>query len=455
MQIAYPDKVRTIIEKLQDAGYEAFAVGGCVRDSILGIKPHDWDITTSARPEEVKELFHRTIDTGIKHGTVTVMMGSEGFEITTYRIDGVYEDSRHPKEVTFTSSLEEDLRRRDFTINAMAYSNRDGLIDLFGGRSDLNEGIIRCVGNARERFSEDALRMLRALRFSARFGYEIDSETEEAIKELAPTLSNISAERIRDELEKITCSAHPDRLRRAYELGVTAVVFPEWDEMMRCDQVTPHHFTDVGDHTIAVIDYIAKKQWDDPGADNRILRLAALLHDIGKPVMKTTGDDGIDHFRGHPEAGVKLAEDLMRRLKYDNDTIDRVSTLVRYHDDTPALTHPGVRRFIIKVGMDNMDDLIRLKYADLYGHTDHLFDEKLGKIKALEEIYGAIRGSEDCMSVKDLAVNGHDIINMGVRSGPLVGEHLERLLACVLDDPSMNDRDTLLEVLRGNLNEDK
>ena len=351
MQINYPANVRKIIDTLQDKGYEAYAVGGCVRDSILGRIPNDWDITTNALPEEVKKLFRRTIEVGIEHGTVKVMIGNEGYEITTYRIDGEYEDGRHPKEVTFTASLSEDLRRRDFTINAMAYSEKTGLVDLFGGTYDLNAGIIRAVGDPEERFTEDALRILRALRFSATLGYEIEKGTVDAIRKLAPTLSKISAERIRDELEKLICSDHPDRMRTAYELGVTKVFFPEWDTMMECEQNTPHHFTDVGDHTIAALEYSVKHYADIPYSDKRILSIATLLHDIGKPAMKTTGEDGIDHFKGHMEKGAGLAKTFLKRLKYDNDTIDRVEKLVLYHDERPELSYPSVRRYIVAVGV--------------------------------------------------------------------------------------------------------
>ena len=451
MRIIYPPKVKTIIDTLQNAGFEAYAVGGCVRDSYLGMVPSDWDITTNAHPEQIKALFRRTLDIGIRHGTVKVMMGNDGYEITTYRIDGEYEDSRHPKDVTFTSDLAEDLKRRDFTINAMAYSERDGLVDLFGGIEDLRSGLIRAVGDPKARFGEDALRMLRALRFSARFGYKIESGTEKAIKELAPDLSKISAERIREELEKLICSDHPDRLRKAYELGVTAVIFPEWDVMMECDQITPHHFTNVGDHTIVALEYAVREYKDIDAADNRILRIATLLHDIGKPAMKTTDADGVDHFKGHPEAGVKISEDVLRRLKYDNDTINKVRKLVRYHDDRPELTYPSVRRFIVNADTANMDNLIRLKYADLYAHTKYLWDDKLYQVRTLEEMYHEIRDRGDCLSVKDLAVNGNDLMNEGFPPGPAIGEELDRLLDCVLDDPSMNDRDKLFKRLRGDL----
>ena len=273
MQISIPDYVAGIIGKLQANGFEAYAGGGCVRDSILGLEPNDWDVTTNALPQEVKRLFRRTVDIGIEHGTVKVMHKNDGVEITTYRIDGEYEDSRHPKEVTFTPDLKEDLRRRDFTINAMAYSNSTGLIDLFGGKEDLKTGIIRAVGDPKERFSEDALRILRALRFSARFKYDIEDETKQAMVLLAPTLSRISAERIREELEKMIVSDNPDRLRWAYIFGVTKVIFPEWDAMMECKQTTPHHFTDVGDHTIVAMEYIVKNYSDIPKPDRRILCL--------------------------------------------------------------------------------------------------------------------------------------------------------------------------------------
>ena len=444
MQISVPEKVRSIISKLQDNGYEAYAVGGCVRDSYLGIKPHDWDITTNAYPELVRQLFRRTVDIGIKHGTVKVMIGNDGYEITTYRIDGEYEDSRHPKEVTFTGDLKEDLRRRDFTINAMAYSEKTGLVDLFGGIEDLKAGVIRAVGDPEERFTEDALRMLRALRFGARFGFEIEENTKHAIKKLAPTLSKISAERIREEIEKLICSDNPDRLRDAYELGVTSVVFPEWDTMMKCEQNTPHHFTNVGDHTIVALEYVVKNYPDISDEDNRVLRIATLLHDIAKPKCKTTGEDGVDHFKGHPIEGVTMAEAFLRRLKYDNDTLDKVKKLVRYHDERPRLTYPSVRKFITAAEVSNMENLMRLKYADLYAHTDYQWEDKIYQVETLDKMYRKIMEDGDCLSVKDLAVNGHDLMEAGIPAGPAIGEALGKLLDLVLNEPTLNDRDTLL-----------
>ena len=283
MKINLPGKVLMIINNLQFHGYEAYAVGGCVRDSILARRPEDWDITTSARPEEIKKLFRRTVDTGIEHGTVTVLLGKDSYEVTTYRIDGAYEDGRHPKEVHFTTSLEEDLRRRDFTINAMAYHDEVRLVDIFGGMQDLNRHLIRCVGDPKERFSEDALRILRAVRFSAQLNFPVEPETAEAARELAPSLEKISAERIQAELVKLLVSPHPERIRDAFELGITKVILPEWDAMEGVAQNTPHHRYDVAEHTLRALKNVKR---------DRILRLTMLFHDMGKPAVKTTDAKG-------------------------------------------------------------------------------------------------------------------------------------------------------------------
>ena len=270
--IELPERVKEILDTIMEAGYEAYAVGGCIRDSILGRKPNDWDITTSASPYEIKELFRRTVDTGIQHGTVTVMMDKEGFEVTTYRIDGDYKDGRHPSEVTFTASLKEDLRRRDFTINAMAYNEQNGLVDIFGGMQDIADGVIRCVGEPRERFSEDALRIMRAVRFSAQLGYQIEEKTKAAIEELAPTLKKISAERIQVELVKLVTSKHPEELLTAYETGITSVILPEFDLCMETEQHNPHHLYNVGMHTIHAMEVIPA---------DKVLRLVSRYGEAG------------------------------------------------------------------------------------------------------------------------------------------------------------------------------
>lgn len=324
MKIKMPPSVNMVIDSLHAKGFEAYAVGGCVRDTILAREPDDWDITTSASPQQVKEIFDRTVDTGLEHGTVTVLAGSGAHEVTTYRIDGEYEDGRHPKEVVFTSSLAEDLRRRDFTINAMAYNNEEGLVDLFDGIRDLQRKVIRCVGNPTERFSEDALRILRALRFSAQLGFKLDPATLDAIIALAPTLEKISAERIRVELNKLLISKRPEYMEAVYEAGITKIVLPEFDELMKTPQNNPHHCYNVGEHTIAALQHVPA----DP-----ILRWTMLLHDIAKPACRTTDEAGIDHFKGHAPAGEKMAKAILRRLKFDNETIRQVAALIRWQGD--------------------------------------------------------------------------------------------------------------------------
>ena len=430
-----PAEVQNIINVLESNGHEAYAVGGCVRDCFLGKVPHDWDITTSALPEQVKTLFSRTFDTGIEHGTVTVLLKGVGYEVTTYRVDGKYEDGRHPKEVTFTASLEEDLKRRDFTINAMAYNDSHGLVDLFGGESDLRAKIIRAVGNPMERFTEDALRMLRALRFSAQLGFEIETATYEAIKVLAPTLERISAERIQVEMVKLVTSNHPEKLRNVYETGLSKVFFPELDIMMECDQVNKHHIYSVGEHTIAAMQQVPA---------DKVLRLATMLHDIAKPCCKTVDENGQNHFKMHPVKGADMARVFMRRLKFDNDTTDRVCILVKNHDDRPEITPRNIRRLIIRVGRDNFEDLLALKRADCLAQSTYHRKEKLEYIDAMEVEYRKILQEENCLSIKDLQVNGKDLIDMGVPQGQRIGEILKELFEDVVDNPEHNNRDYLL-----------
>ncbi len=435
--IILPQAVQTIIQTLEEAGYEAYAVGGCVRDSLMGRTPADWDITTSARPEQVKALFRRTIDTGIQHGTVTVMMGDEGFEITTYRIDGEYLDGRHPEDVTFTASLEEDLKRRDFTINAMAYSDQRGLVDLFGGREDMAAGIIRCVGPARERFGEDALRMMRAVRFSAQFGYRIETETMQAMKELSPTLSKVSAERIRVELVKLIESQHPDDLRVAYEAGLTAVFLPEFDLAMQTPQNTPHHCYSVGEHLLHSMLEIRA---------DRVLRLAMLFHDIGKPSCRTTDEDGRDHFKGHPAVGAEMTKQIMRRLKFDNDTITKTCRYVQYHDwDIPVEADDrSVRRAVAGIGAEYFPQMFEVNRADILAQHPQRHRMKLEKLEKLQECYERIVAQADCLTLKDLAVKGQDLIAAGVMPGKTMGAVLHRMLEDVIEEPAHNEAGYLL-----------
>ncbi|MDO4189029.1 MAG: HD domain-containing protein [Lachnospiraceae bacterium] len=444
MQIKLPDKVKLIIDTLNDAGFEAYAVGGCVRDSILGRIPKDWDITTSAKPLEVKKLFRRTIDTGIQHGTVTVMYGSEGYEITTYRIDCEYEDMRHPKEVIFTDRLVEDLKRRDFTINAMAYSDKTGLVDEFDGLSCIEKKEIKAVGKAYDRLTEDALRILRAIRFSAELDYTMDEELRNAIRELSGNLSKISAERICTELVKLLKSDHPEKIKEAYELGITKVILPEFDVCMNTPQNTPHHVYNVGDHTIHTLCEVDKFKSEFDDRENRILKLAMLFHDFGKPEMRTT-ENGVDHFKRHPEVSEKMAAEIMRRLKLDNDTIDNVKALIKWHDYRPALTYPRVRRLMVGVGVDRMEMFLKVRVADILSQSEYMREEKLNYLKELEDKYRKIVSDGDCLLIKDLKVTGKDLIELGFTPGKVLGDSLKALLDDVIDTPKHNDREYLVD----------
>lgn len=436
MKIEIPKNAKMILDTMHDAGYEAYIVGGCVRDAILGKEPSDWDITTNALPAQVKELFRRTIDTGIEHGTVTVMAGKEGYEVTTYRIDGKYEDSRHPSEVTFTRDLLEDMKRRDFTINAMAYNEEEGLVDRFGGIEDLNNRIIRCVGEPTERFTEDALRIMRAVRFAAQLDYDIEEKTVAAIKELSPTLKKISAERIQTELVKLLTSDHPEKIRLAYELGITAVVLPEFDRCMETGQKNIHHMYNVGEHTIVALENIR---------NDKLLRLTMLMHDFGKPATITIDEEGVTHFKGHAALGSKMAKDILKRLKFDRDTIDRVSNLVKYHDDRYEPSPSVIRRAINRVGEEDFPLLFDIRYADTMAQSTYMRQEKLLLIEETRKVYQDIIDKKDCVSLKSLAVNGKDLISLGIKPSKQMGDILKAMLEDVLEDPSRNTKDYLLE----------
>jgi len=439
MVINLPERVNYIIDRITEAGFEAYAVGGCIRDTILGREPNDWDITTSARPEQVKALFSRTVDTGIAHGTVTVMLDREGYEVTTYRIDGEYQDHRHPREVVFTSRLVEDLRRRDFTINAMAYNKTTGLVDAFDGMGDIRRGVIRCVGCARERFTEDALRILRALRFSAQLGYTIEEETRRAIRELAPSLAAISAERIQVELVKLLLSPNPDYLRQAYDMGVTAVILPELDRCMETPQNHPHHCYTVGEHILHSLDGV-------PAVKD--MRLAMLLHDIGKPRTFQTDSEGTTHFHGHPAVSAEMAEEILRRLRFDKDTISTVRRLVEFHDygnnvsPTPAIA----RRAVNRIGEDIFAKLLIVKRADIMAQSEYRRGEKLELVDAWDREYRAIIARRQCFSLKDLAVGGKDLIAAGIKPGPQLGAILQQMLEHVLEVPEDNTPEKLFEI---------
>ncbi len=441
MHISIPKHASDIIKTLSSHGYEAFVVGGCVRDSILGKEPADWDITTSALPEQVKALFPRTIDTGLKHGTVTIMMDKIGYEVTTYRIDGTYEDHRRPNDVTFTSSLREDLMRRDFTINAMAYNEEKGLVDLFGGIQDLNDRIIRCVGNPTERFDEDALRMFRAVRFAGQLNFNIEKETLAAIEAQHAFLKDVSAERIQIELLKLLISGHPEMIRAAYETGLTSVFLPEFDRMMETPQNNPHHIYSVGDHTIHAVETIAP---------NPILRLTMLLHDIAKPETRSTDENGIDHFYDHNEAGAVLSKTILRRLKFDNQTTQMVTTLIAHHDirfnDALGTGRKHVRRVIHSVGENLFPYLLDVMEADISAQSDFMRLKKLTALKETRQAYHEILAANDCLTLKNLKINGNQLKALGISEGKIIGAILNALLSQVLNNPELNDYEKLKEL---------
>lgn len=393
VRIQLPYEVEWVIGKIRDAGYEAFAVGGCVRDTLLGRTPEDWDVTTSARPEAVKAIFERTVDTGLQHGTVTVLKNRKGYEVTTYRIDGEYHDGRHPDSVEFTPNLLEDLKRRDFTINAMAYSHETGIVDEFGGMEDLKAGIVRCVGRPEDRFTEDALRLLRALRFSAQLGFEIEESTYAAIKTIAPNLAKVSKERVQAELTKLLLSAHPERILLLKETGLSAQIVPGFDAVFA------------------------------PALFSELSRLPAekSLRWAGFLLCQST----------------KQAEAVLKGLKMDNETIGNVSRMIEGAKETLPLEKPAVRRAMSRYTPYQLEGALKLK--ELMGSPDA---EEIRRLR--EEI---IRDG-DCVSLKDLAVKGRDLLEAGVERGPMVGEILNHLFDLVLLYPEKNDRELLLKEVR-------
>lgn len=465
MRIKLAAGVKSVLDILHAKGFEAYIVGGCVRDYIIGKEPADWDVATSADPVQVKKIFHRTIDTGIEHGTVTVMIGGKTYEVTTYR-NGVkacgassYRNDESLCESRLNSSggmlfektkknscgelltLQEDLLHRDFTVNAMAYNEEEGLIDLYGGMKDIQRKVLRCTGDAAGRFAEDPLRVLRAVRFSAQLGYAIDPETMENMRKAAPALDVVSAERICMELTKILCSPRPEYLKTAYETGITAVVLPEFDRMMETEQHNPHHFTTVGEHTLKVLKMVS---------EDRVLRFAALFHDAAKPDVKWTDETGRDHFSGHDAAGAKKAAKIMKRLKMDNFAMDRVRKLVFYHDWRFPAVPQEVRKAASVVGKELFPYLLQLQYADVMGQSDYKKEEKIERIRKAADIYQDILKNGDCLTVKELAVTGKDLAELGVMKGPKMGECLRAALELVLEDPDRNTKEELTGFVKKN-----
>lgn len=436
INIDLPENVKRIIKELTDVGYKTCAVGGCIRDSIMGKTPTDWDICTAALPEETLRVLKRPniIENGLKHGTVTVRYDNENFEITTFRIDGSYSDNRHPESVTFVSDLKEDLSRRDFTINALAYDTAEGLTDCFGGAEDIRNGIIRCVGDPDKRFNEDGLRIMRALRFSSVLGFRIEEKTNDSIRKNAGLLRNISAERITSEFNKLIVGKDAERILTDYP-DVLSVIIPEIKPMIGLAQNNPHHCFDVWTHTVKVVSFI------EP---DLTLRLSALLHDIGKPECFTTDENGIGHFKGHPAVSERMADKILRRMKYDNKTIDAVKLLIRLHDKRPPAEPKSVRRFLSETGPDMFLPLMSLKRADALAQSTFRREQKLLYPVQLTEFYYKELENKSAYSMKTLALSGKDLISMGIIDGKEIGAILKAVLEHVIDGDLDNDREALI-----------
>lgn len=422
---------------LQAAGYEAWIVGGCVRDALLGLPPKDYDLTTSALPEETQRVFaaYPRIETGLRHGTVTVLLEGEPLEITTYRVDGAYSDARHPDGVTFTRSLRQDAARRDFTINAMAYAPGWGLQDFFGGQADLARGILRAVGAAEKRFREDALRILRVLRFASVLDFTLEGETARAARACAPLLAAVSAERVSGELGKLLCGKAAGRVLRDYP-DVLGVVLPEILPMVGLDHRNPHHCYDVWTHTTVAVDHVPPEL---------PLRLAMLLHDIGKPDTFSLGEDGQGHFYGHPRRSVELAEGILSRLRFPRRTRERVLTLVRYHDAVLEESPQRVRRWLNKLGPEVFFDLLAIQGGDAAAQAP-AYCTRLDHLRRLETLARQVLDQAPCLTVRDLAVGGEDLLALGYR-GPAIGRALRALLDQVLSETVSNEKNALLQRL--------
>ena len=433
--IEIPAHALTVVERLERYGYEAYVVGGCVRDCLLGRSPKDWDVCTNALPEEVLRVFKRfhVIKTGLQHGTVTVMVSHQPVEVTTFRIDGVYTDNRHPDSVNFVSRVEEDLARRDFTINAMAYSPTRGLVDAFGGQEDLRAGLIRCVGEPDARFNEDGLRILRALRFAARYNFGIEIETAFSIHRNRHLLENVSVERIFSELKGILAGEGVLGMMQAFP-DVFSIIIPELAPTIGFDQCNPHHIYDVWTHTAHAV---------QAAPADEILRLALLLHDIAKPACFTRGDDGKGHFYGHGQQGADLARQILLRLKSDTATLQAVVTLVREHDNILPTTAPGMRRIIGRLGEHTLQQLLEIKKADMAAQSTHEREQKQRALREARLLLEDVLEEPPAFTVGDLAINGKDLIGMGVKPGPAMGDTLKTLLAEVQDELLPNTPEAL------------
>ncbi len=435
MTMDMPKNVDTAINLLQSAGFEAYAVGGCVRDSLLGKTPNDWDITTSAKPEDMKSVFadFHCIDTGIKHGTVTVVIDGEPLEITTFRLDGEYEDNRHPKSVTFTADLGADLGRRDFTVNAMAYSKMTGTVDLFGGQNDLKNKIIRCVGDPDRRFNEDALRILRALRFASALDFEIEEKTAQSLLKNRALLGNISEERIAKELLKLVCGKGAKRILTDFA-PVLFEILPELQPMYKNSHDNPHHCYDIYEHTLIAVESI------DP---EPTLRFAMLLHDCGKPAVKKFDENGVAHFYGHQRISAEISAQILARLKVSNKFRDEILFLVSNHDRWELYENTEkMPRYLSKFGLDGVLKLLKVMRADVLAQSPE-YRYRLDQIADAEEIAKNLAVQKPCLSLRELQINGRTLMDIGIPQGRKLGAVLAQLLDEVIDGVTKNTQEAL------------
>lgn len=435
MTMDMPKNVDTAINLLQSAGFEAYAVGGCVRDSLLGKTPNDWDITTSAKPEDMKSVFadFHCIDTGIKHGTVTVVIDGEPLEITTFRLDGEYEDNRHPKSVTFTSNLGADLGRRDFTVNAMAYSKKTGTVDLFGGQNDLKNKIIRCVGDPDRRFNEDALRILRALRFASALDFEIEEKTAQSLLKNRALLGNISEERIAKELLKLVCGKGAKRILTDFA-PVLFEILPELQPMYKNSHDNPHHCYDIYEHTLIAVESI------DP---EPTLRFAMLLHDCGKPAVKKFDENGVAHFYGHQRISAEISAQILARLKVSNKFRDEILFLVSNHDRWELYENTEkMPRYLSKFGLDGVLNLLKVMRADVLAQSPE-YRYRLDQIADAEETAKNLAAQKPCLSLSELQINGRTLMDIGIPQGRKLGAVLAQLLDEVIDGVTKNTQEAL------------
>ena len=442
VKIKIPQYALTAMKELEKNGFSSFVVGGCVRDSIMGKAANDWDMTTSATPEETLEVFKnfRTIPTGIKHGTVTVLIDKQPLEITTFRIDGEYSDNRRPDSVNFTRNIENDLSRRDFTVNAMAYSEKEGLVDLFGGGEDIEKKIIRCVGEPDKRFREDALRIMRAIRFSSVLGFEIEEKTAESIRRNKHLLKNIAAERIRVELEKLLLGDGAERILLQFS-DVIFEIIPELEKTAKVAQNCPYHVYDLWHHTVKSVGASEK---------NKYVRLAMLLHDIGKPETKTTDENGCDHFKGHAPVSAEKAREILQKLRYDKKTVSVVTKLIFHHDDRLYCAPQKVKKHASEFGFEFLRLLDKVSRADILAQNP----EKNGRLSDCDRymaLLDKVEEEDGCLKISDLKVDGNDLISLGYR-GKEIGQALANLLEKVIRNEIENSREALIKFLEENKN---